>query len=58
MYNVNNNGPSISGGSRNVRKGGGAGVSQCLGGAVSPPTESGTEPRRQTHFGNNLLKIG
>ena len=51
-----------SGGSRNVRKGG-AGVTQRypaggLGGAVSPPTGSGEEPRRQTHFGNNLLKIG
>ena len=29
-----------------------------LGGAVSPPAGSGAEPRRQTHFGNNLLKIG
>ena len=29
-----------------------------LGGAVSPPTGSGAESRRQTHFGNNLLKIG
>ena len=53
-----------SGGSRNVRKGGGgADVAQPspaggLGGAVSPPTGSGAEPRRQTHFGNNLLKIG
>ena len=53
-----------SGGSRNVRKGGGgAGVAQPspaggLGGVVSPPTGSGAEPRRQTHFGNNLLKIG
>ena len=29
-----------------------------FGGAVSPPTGSGAEPRSQTHFGNNLLKIG
>ena len=29
-----------------------------LGGAVSPPTGSGAEPRKQTHFGNNLLKFG
>ena len=29
-----------------------------LGGAASPPAGSGAEPRRQTHFGNNLLKIG
>ena len=28
-----------------------------LGGAVSP-SGSGAEPRRQTHFGNNLLKRG
>ena len=27
------------------------------GGAVSPPAGSGAEPRRQTHFGNNLLRI-
>ena len=26
-----------------------------LGGAVSPPTGPGTEPRKQTHFGNNLV---
>ena len=29
-----------------------------LGGDESPPAGSGAEPRRQTHFGNNLLKIG
>ena len=29
-----------------------------LGGAVSPPTGPGTEPRKQTHFGNNLFKFG
>ena len=29
-----------------------------LGGAESPPAGCGAEPRRQTHFGNNLLKIG
>ena len=29
-----------------------------LGGAVSPPAGSGAEPRRQMHFGNNLLKSG
>ena len=28
-----------------------------LGGAVSPPAGSGAEPRKQTHIGNNLLKI-
>ena len=28
-----------------------------LGGAVSPPAGSGAEPRRQTHFGTNVLKI-
>ena len=27
-------------------------------GAVSSPAGCGAEPRRQTHFGNNLLKIG
>ena len=27
------------------------------GGAVSPPAGSGAEPRRQTHFGKNLLRI-
>ena len=27
------------------------------GGTVSPSTGSGAEPRRQTHFDNNLLKI-
>ena len=27
------------------------------GGAVSPPAGSGAEPRRQTHFGQNLLRI-
>ena len=27
------------------------------GGAVSPPAGSGAEPRRQTHFGTNLLRI-
>ena len=27
------------------------------GGAVSPPAGSGAEPRKQTHIGNNLLKI-
>ena len=27
------------------------------GDAVSPPAGSGAEPRRQTHFGNNLLQI-
>ena len=27
------------------------------GGAVSPPAGSGAEPLRQTHFGNNRLKI-
>ena len=27
------------------------------GGAVSPPAGSGADERRQTHFGNNLLKI-
>ena len=27
-------------------------------GTVSPPAGSGAEPRRQTHFGNNLLKSG
>ena len=26
-------------------------------GAVSPPVGSGVEPRRQTHFGKNILKI-
>ena len=26
-------------------------------GAVSPPAGSGAEPRRQTHFGTNVLKI-
>ena len=29
-----------------------------LGRAVSPPAGSGAEPRKQTNFGNNLLKIG
>ena len=29
-----------------------------LGGAVSPSTGSGAEPRKQTHFGNNLFKFG
>ena len=29
-----------------------------LGGAVSPPAGSGALPRRQMHFGNNLLKSG
>ena len=29
-----------------------------LGGAVSPTAGSGAGPRRQTHFGNNLLKSG
>ena len=28
------------------------------GGAVSPPTGPGAEPRKQTHFGNNLFKFG
>ena len=28
------------------------------GGAVSPPAGTGAEPRKQTHFGNNLLKFG
>ena len=28
-----------------------------LGGAVSPPAGSGTEARKQTHFGTNILKI-
>ena len=28
-----------------------------VGGAVSPPAGSGAEPRKQTHIGNNLLKI-
>ena len=28
-----------------------------LEGAVSPPAGSGAEPRRQTHFGTNVLKI-
>ena len=28
-----------------------------LGGAVSPPAGSGAEPRRQAHFGKNLLQI-
>ena len=28
------------------------------GGAGSPPVGSEAEPRRQTHFGNNILKIG
>ena len=28
------------------------------GGAGNPPVGSGAEPRRQTHFGNNILKIG
>ena len=28
-----------------------------LGGAVSPPAGSGAEPRRQIHFGTNVLKI-
>ena len=27
------------------------------GGAVSPLAGSGAEPRKQTHIGNNLLKI-
>ena len=27
------------------------------GGAVSAPAASGAEPRKQTHIGNNLLKI-
>ena len=29
-----------------------------LGGAVRHPAGSGAEARRQTHFDNNLLKIG
>ena len=29
-----------------------------MGGAESPPAGSGAEPRKQTHIGNNLLKIG
>ena len=29
-----------------------------LGGAVSPPSGSGAEPRRQTHFGKQNLEIG
>ena len=28
-----------------------------VGGAVSPPAGSGSEPRKRTHFGKNLLKI-
>ena len=28
------------------------------GGAVSPPAGPGAESRKQTHFGNNLLKFG
>ena len=28
------------------------------GGAVSPPAGTGAESRKQTHFGNNLLKFG
>ena len=50
----------ISGESRNVRKGVWPNLLQLgvWGGAVSPPMGSGAEPRRQTHFGNNLLKIG
>ena len=27
------------------------------GGAVSPPAGSGAEPRKQTHFGENILEI-
>ena len=29
-----------------------------FGGRREPPSGSGAEPRRQTHFGNNLLKSG
>ena len=28
------------------------------GGAGGPPAGSGAEPRRQTHFGKNIFKIG
>ena len=28
-----------------------------MGGTVSPPAESGAEPRKQTHFGKNLVKM-
>ena len=36
------------------------GETQCLpaGGAGSPQVGSEAKPRRQTHFGNNILKIG
>ena len=33
-------------------------VCQLGGGCWKPPAGSGAEPRRQTHFGNNILKIG
>ena len=29
-----------------------------FGGCCEPPAGSGADPRRQTHFGNNLLKSG
>ena len=33
------------------------GTARDMGIAVIPPAGSGAEPRRQTHFGNYLLKI-
>ena len=29
-----------------------------FGGRCKPPTGAGAEPRKQTHFGNNLFKFG